>query len=159
MNNERQQVNEQKQDGQTQTTGVVKGELFLSRRAVRFAANPILQNFMWMLQGDEQTAPAKSVTKTAAKNVGTQDHQLIGGRQEVTSTVSPKNFWLICTKSKTGAVPFVVKYQKQSAACMSIIAMKLGLFEAFCATAATRGLGLLKIAPNSSSKQSLIFGF
>jgi hypothetical protein len=153
--NERQQVNAQKQDGQTQTTRVVKAKPFLSHPAVLSVGKLILPNFMLTHLVSVQPKFAVNAIKKHATKDGTQDRQLIGGLQEVTSTVLLKNFWLNSLKSKMDIAPFVVKYQKPSVVCMWITAIKLELFGVFCATAATLVLGLLKIAPNSSLKQSL----
>jgi len=130
-------VNEQKQDGQTQTTKLVKGKPLPSLLVAPSVENQTLQSFMLTSRASEQIKFAKNVTKKIAINDGTQDHQLIGGHRVVTNMALPKNFWLRCMKSKKENVQSVVKYQTPKEDCTLTIATQPRLFVGFCATDVT----------------------
>jgi hypothetical protein len=140
MNKRKQQVKKQKQDGQIQTTNVVKGEPLPSPLAVLLAVRQTLQNFMLTVKAVVQTKLVKSAIKKPATNVGTQDPSLIVGHLEITNTALPKNTWLRYMKNKMVNAQFVVKYQKLKEDCMLTIAIQPGSFVGFYATGAIQEL-------------------
>ena len=156
MNKGKQQVNEQKQDGQIQMQRSSIAKLFLSRLAVPFAAKVTLPSFTLTKMEGGQTLSAESATRKSVLNAGTQEAGLTDGLHAPTNMASRNNFSLICTTNKRENVPYVGMSQQLKEVCMSIIAMQLKKFGGFFATDATLVLGLSKRTPRFFLKQSVI---
>lgn len=142
MNNERQRVNEQKQDGQIQTIGRVKAQLYQNPPIALLVENLILKISTLINLANGQIAFAKRAIKKRVTSAGTLGHGLTVGRLEIISTGLPKNFWFPCMINKLENVRYAMQCRIQNVGYMLTTAIKQNKYGVFCATAATLELAL-----------------
>lgn len=147
-------MNAQKQDGQTQTTGVVKAQRLRSRPSAQNAGKRMRLSSTQTRAGTEQTACVGTATRSRAKSDGMRGRGLTAGLRETTNMGSPRSFLLICTKGRLENVQYATRLRPQNEDCMLTIATKQTRCAGFFATAAIRELVLCAKTLTFSPRQS-----
>jgi len=144
MSKGKRQVNEQRQDGQILTTGVVKVNLWKNPQSVRHAEKQTLLSSMLIKTGVVATSIALHATKNSAKKDGIKDQFWIAKRRVLTNTELRQKISSVCTKLKKAAVQFVTMNQKPNVGYMLTTTMKPVKYEDCYVTVAMWHWGLLR---------------
>lgn len=136
MSEGKQQVKEQKQDGQTRFTKQIMGNLFKSPHVVLLVAKQILLISMLIAKGVGQISIVVNVAKNNVWNGGMQNLKLIGRLLGHTNMALRQKILKTCTNPSKANAQYVVPNPKQNVGFMLTMTTILVKLEDFFATVA-----------------------